>query len=125
MSHFDKPRGRPSGNNVDWTDPKLQSLLSKTEGWSLDNRGVFSPVPCELHVGWGAGTGKPAMLVFERDGVMVVEAGFLIPLGEQVRIDRMRAGTLRSTWGTVAEGREGNRAEDRVNGIRVYWIHVR
>lgn len=125
MSRFDNHPSRVTANSVDWTDPKLQSLLSKTEGWSLDNRGVFSPVPCELHVGWGAGAGKPATLVFERDGVMVVEATFLIPQGEQVRIDRMQAGTLRSGWGTVAEGRDGNRAQDRANGIRVYWVHVR
>ncbi len=125
MSRFDSSPPRATGNNVDWSDPRLQSLLSKTEGWSLDNRGVFSPVPCELHVGWGAGAGKPATLVFERDGVMVVEATFLIPQGEQVRVDRTPAGALRSSWGTVAEGRDGNRAEDRANGIRVYWIHVR
>lgn len=125
MNHFDKPRNGPSGNTVDWNDPHLQSLLSKTEGWSLDNRGVFSPVPCELHVGWGAGAGKPATLVFERDGMMVVEATFLIPQGEQVRVDRTQAGALRSSWGTVVEGREGSRAQDLTNGIRVYWIHVR
>ena len=125
MSRFDSFPPRATGNRVDWSDPTLQSLLSKTEGWSLDNRGVFSPVPCELHVGWGAGAGKSATLVFERDGVMVVEATFLIPQGEQVRVDRTQAGALRSSWGTVVEGRDGNRAQDRANGIRVYWIHVR
>lgn len=125
MNHFDKPRNGPSGNTVDWNDPHLQSLLSKTEGWSLDNRGVFSPVACEVHMGWGAGAGKPATLVFERDGVMVVEASFIIPRGEQVRIDRVQAGTLRSSWGNVVEGRQGNRAEDRANGIQVYWVHTR
>ena len=60
MNHHAKP---PSGNNVDWNDPHLQSLLDKTEGWSLDNRGVFSPVPCELHVGWGAGAARSVTLV--------------------------------------------------------------
>lgn len=125
MSRFDNHPSRATGNNVDWSDPKLQSLLSKTEGWSLDNRGVFSPVPCELHVGWGAGAGKPATLVFEREGVMVVEACFLIPRGEQVRIDRMQSGALRSTWGNVVEGRVGHRADDVANGIYVYWVHTR
>jgi hypothetical protein len=125
MNHHYKPPPGPSGNNVDWSDPDLQSLLSKTEGWSLDNRGVFSPIPCELHVGWGAASGKSATLVYENNGVMVVEARFLMPKGEQVRVDRMQAGTLRSTWGAVVDGREGNRAEDRANGIHVYWIHVR
>ena len=115
----------PSGNNVDWNDPQLQSLLDKTEGWSLDNRGVFSPIPCELHIGWGAGAVRGATLVFERAGVMVVEANFLIQVGEKLRIDRFVMGALRSSWGTVAEGRMGHRAEDLANGTRVYWLHVR
>lgn len=122
MNPFDKPR---TGSNVDWSDPQLQSLLSKTEGWSLDNRGVFSPVACEVHIGWGAGAGKPATLVFERDGVMVVEARFIIPRGEQVRIDRVQMGSLRSSWGSVVEGRQGNRADDLANGTYVYWVHTR
>lgn len=127
---MDMNRGKPppwsaQANNVDWTDPSLQSLLSKTEGWSLDNRGVFTPVACELHVGWGAGAGRLASLVFERDGVMVVEAAFIIPSGEQVRIDRVQAGMLRSAWGIVMDGRDGHRAEDRAHGMRVYWVHMR
>ncbi len=119
------PPWSAQANNVDWTDPSLQSLLSKTEGWSLDNRGVFTPVACELHVGWGAGVGRLASLVFERDGVMVVEAAFIIPSGEQVRIDRVQAGMLRSAWGIVMDGRDGHRAEDRAHGMRVYWVHMR
>lgn len=122
--HYKEPP-RPSGNSIDWDDPNLKSLLSKTEGWSLDNRGVFSPIPCELQVGWGAGSAKPATLVFQNNDVLVVEAPFIIPLGEQVRIDRMQAGTHRSSWGAVVEGRPGHRAEDRANGIHVYWIHAR
>lgn len=122
MNHHAKP---PSGNTVDWSHPELQSLLGKTEGWSLDNRGVFSPVPCELHIGWGAGAVRGATLVFERDGVMVIEANFLIQVGEKLRVDRIVLGSLRSNWGTVAEGREGHRTEDRANGTCVYWVHVR
>jgi hypothetical protein len=125
MSHYNKPPASPSGNTVDWSDPHLESLLRKTESWSLDNRGVFTPIPCELHIGWGASPGKSGTLVFEREGVMVIEARFIIPQGEQVRVDRAQGGTLRSTWGTVADGREGHRAEDRANGIHVYWLHVR
>lgn len=125
MNHFDRPPSGPAGNSVDWTDPQLQSLLSKTEGWSLDNRGVFAPVACELHVGWGAASAKPATLVFERAGVMVVEARYIIPKGEQVRVDRIQAGMLRSAWGAVVDGREGYRADDRANGIHVYWLHTR
>lgn len=122
MNHHAKP---PSGNNVDWSHPELQSLLDKTDGWSLDNRGVFSPVPCELHIGWGAGAVRGATLVFEREGVMVIEANFSIQVSEKLRIDRIVLGSLRSNWGTVVEGRAGHRAEDRANGTRVYWVHVR
>ncbi len=122
MNHHAKPR---PGNNVDWNDPKLQSLLGKTEGWSLDNRGVFSPVPCELHIGWGAGAVRAATLVYERTGMMVIEAKFIIQSGEQVRIDRMLGGALCSSWGSVVEGRAGHRAEDHAQGIHVYWVHTR
>ena len=125
MSPFDQPPPGPSANSVDWSDPQLQSLLSKTEGWSLDNRGVFAPVACELQIGWGAGSAKSATLVFERGGVMVIEARFIIPKGEQVRVDRHQAGMLRSAWGFVVDGREGYRAEDRANGVHVYWVHTR
>lgn len=125
MSHFNKPPSRPTSNNVDWDDPRLKSLLSKTENWSLDNRGVFSPVPCELHVGWGAGAGRTATLVHEQSGVMVVATPFIVPKGEQVRVDRLQAGELRSTWGVVVDGREGRREEDRAEGLHVYWLHTR
>jgi hypothetical protein len=125
MNPHHKNPPSPSGSSIDWDDPSLKSLLSKTEGWSLDNRGVFSPIPCELHIGWGAGVAKAATLVFQRNDVLVVEAPFVIALGEQVRVDRIQAGTPRSHWGLVMEGRAGNRAEDRANGIHVYWIHLR
>jgi hypothetical protein len=122
MNQYDKP---PSANLVDWDDPHLQKLLSKTEGWSLDNRGVFSPVSCDIHVGWGAGAGKPGTVVYEQPGVMVVATASIIPQGEQVRVDRLQAGTLRSTWGVVVDGREGRREEDRARGLHVYWVHMR
>jgi len=122
MNHSDRP---PTRNHVDWSDPRLQSLLSKTEGWSLDNRGVFTPVPCEIHVGWGAGAGRPATLVHEQSGVMVVATPAIIPKGEQVRVDRIQADSLRSTWGVVVDGREGRREDDRAQGLHVYWLHTR
>jgi len=125
MNHFGKPPSGPSSNTVDWSDPKLQSLLSKTEGWSLDNRGVFAPQACEVHVGWGAGAGRPGSLVYEQSGVFVVATQTIIPKGEQVRVDRVQGGILRSSWGVVVDGREGRRDEDRAQGIHVYWVHTR
>lgn len=122
MSRMRTPTPR---NIVDWSNPDLQKLLAKTTDWGLDNRGVYAPVACELHVGWGAGAGRDATLVYEHDGVLVVETTFAIPQGENVRVDRIRGGALRSTWGVVADGRQGNRVEDQANGTWVHWIHPR
>lgn len=124
MSHF-KPNSKLSNNQVDWEDPRLQSLLSKTESWKLDNRGAFAAVDVQLHVGWGATNGRHAVLVWETDQVMVVETRYSIPRGENVRVDRLFAGSLRTVWGVVADGREGFREEDRQNGVYVHWLHVR
>ncbi|WP_329741179.1 hypothetical protein [Dyella sp. A6] len=124
MTHFSKSPN-PTGTNVNWNDPQLQTLLSKTAGWSLDNRGVFSPVDCVIHVGWGASAGKSGSLVHSQEGVMVVATPSIIPAGEQVRIDRVQAGVMRSTWGTIVEAREGRREDDRINKLHVYWIHAR
>ena len=123
MSHF-KPHSRLTNHEVDWDDPHLQSLLSKTESWKLDNRGAFTAVNVQIHVGWGASTGRHALLVWESDQVMVLETRFLIPQGEQVRVDRIQAGVARVAWATVIEGREGFREEDRKNGIYVHWLHA-
>ena len=122
MTHGIKP---PSRHKVNWEDPDLMSLLDKTDGWSLDNRGVFEPVACELFVGWRAGGTRSATLVFKHNDVLVIEAAFIIPQGENVRIDYLQAEVPRSRWGVVAEGRDGHRAEDHVNNIRVYWVHMR
>jgi hypothetical protein len=113
------------GNSVDWSDPRLQSLLRRTESWKLDNRGTYVPKDVQVHLGWGASTGRPAILVWERDQVMMIETRFPIPLGEQVRVDEAQGESLRSVWGVVAEGREGFRAEDRANGVHLHWLHLR
>jgi hypothetical protein len=110
---------------VDWDDPQLQKLLSKTESWTLDNRGAFTATNVQIHVGWGASGGRHALLVWESDQVMVLETRFLLPQGEQVRVDRVQAGTARTVWAAVVEGREGFREEDRKNGVYVHWLHVR
>jgi hypothetical protein len=123
MSHF-KPNSKLSNNQVNWDDPHLQSLLSKTDGWKLDNRGAFSAQPVQLHVGWGANSARNATLVWETERVLVVETQFIIPMGEHVRVDRLVAEGLRTVWGVVAEGRPGHREEDRQNGVHVHWLHV-
>jgi hypothetical protein len=124
MSHF-KPNSKLSNNQVDWNDPHLQSLLSKTEGWKLDNRGAFTSQEVHIHIGWNANSGRNAVLVWESDQVMVLETRFSIPKGEHVRVDRVVGEALRTVWGMVADGREGYREEDRQNGVFVHWLHVR
>ena len=62
---------------------------------------------------------------YEQSGVFVVATQAIIPKGEQVRVDRVQGGILRSSWGVVVDGREGRRDEDRAQGIHVYWVHTR
>jgi hypothetical protein len=124
MSHF-KPNSKVSNNQVDWSDPRLEALLRKTEEWKLDNRGAFPAQDVQVHVGWGAGTPRKATLVWESDRVMVLETRFQIPKGEHVRVDRFYGDDgLRTVWGVVADGREGFREEDRQNGLYVHWLHM-
>jgi hypothetical protein len=113
------------GNRVDWSDPRLEALLRRSEHWKLDNRGTYNPKDVQVHLGWGATTGQPALLIWERDQVMMLETRFAIPLGEQVRVDEPQGETMRTSWGIVAEGREGFRAEDRDNGVHLHWLHLR
>jgi len=120
MDYCDKPLTRHA---IDWDAAELRTLLEKIDGWKLDNRAMRDPIPCELFLGWGAGDGKRATLLYERDSVMVVEAPWILPKGENVRTDYVQAGVRRSRWGVVAEGRAGRRAEDSANGTHVYWIH--
>lgn len=123
MSHF-KPHSKVSNHQVNWSDPQLEALLRKTESWKLDNRGAFPSQDVQVHVGWGANTGRKAALVWENDRVLVLEAHFLIPQGEHVRVDRYYGESVRTVWGVVVEGREGFREEDRQNGVYVHWLHV-
>lgn len=118
-----KPHSK--GTRVDWSDPHLASLLSRTEHWKLDNRGHYEPKDVQIHLGWGASTGRPAVLVWERDQVMMLETRFPIPMGEHVRVDEARGETMRTVWGIVVETREGFREEDREKGVHLHWLHLR
>ena len=89
------------------------------------DRGACEPREVQLHIGWGASSGRHAMLVWERDQAVVVVTGFPIPVGEHVRIDRYAGENVRSAWGVVVDGREGFRAEDRETGAWVHWLHLR
>ena len=109
---------------VNWDDPQLVSLLRRSESWSIDNRGGFTPQHVQVYLGWSGTVGRSATLVWERDSAAVVETTFTLPQGEQVRIDRHLGDRIRTLWGVVVEGREGYREEDRRKGLHVYWLQV-
>jgi hypothetical protein len=123
MSHF-KPTSKITSNQVDWSDPRLEALLRKSEDWKLDNRGAFPEQQVHVHIGWGASAPRKATLVWEGDRVMVLATQFLIPQGEHVRVDRLYGDGMRTVWAVVADGREGFRQEDKQNGVHVHWLHM-
>jgi hypothetical protein len=109
---------------VNWSDPELASLLNRSEGWQLDNRGGYASQNVEIFVGWSSAAGRTAALVWERDQSAVIAAHFPIGQGEQVRVERHLGGNIRTLFGVVIEGREGFREDDIQRGIRLYWLRV-
>ncbi len=97
MSH--KSNTQVSNTRVDWSDPQLESLLRRSEGWQLDNRGGYSPQDVQVYVGWSGSVGRSAVLVWERDKSVVVQTDFPIGKGEQVRVDKHLGESIRTLWG--------------------------
>jgi len=127
-----KPPAKKSTSRVDWSNPSLEALLKKTEGWQLDNRGSFPPQDVEVQIGWSGDGGigavqssRPGLLVWEHEQVMVIETNFPIEQGELVRIDRLVGDGVESVWGSLIESRHGLRTGDEQNGIHVHWINMR
>jgi hypothetical protein len=121
MNH--PPNANKPANKVDWDDPQLQSLLGKIEGWSLENREAHPRRDVLIQVGWGAGGDRKAALVWKRDKVMVLEADFMIPVGEQVQVHILLGDSTQVVWAVVADARQGLRSCDQGTGTRVYWLH--
>jgi hypothetical protein len=124
MTHRKQSSKVPT-NRVDWSDPHLESLLLKTESWQLDNRGSYPPQEIHIQTGWGAGIAKSAVLVWERDQVMVIETRFPIEQGEHVRLEKPFGDGVQTIWGVVVESRAGHRNDDEANGVQVHWLHRR
>lgn len=112
-----------NANAVNWSDPRIQKLLERSEGWQIDNRGTHTPTQVKIHLGMGASGFKPVQLMYMRDKVAIIVADFSIPPGEHVRIDTAVGDTLRSCYGTVRHARPGQRADDQ--GEHVHWVHIR
>lgn len=109
-------------NPVDWSDPQLQTLLGKIDGWSLDNRGVHPRREVQIQVGWKAAGSRPAILVCKREKAIVLETAFAIPVGEYVRMDSCHGDSSRSLWGVVIDARAGRREQDGIDGIHIHWL---
>jgi hypothetical protein len=120
-----KNPAKKSSSRVDWDDPLIASLLKKTESWQLDNRGSFAAQDVEVHLGWGAGSARPGVVVWEQGQVTVLETDFPIEQGELVRIDKQVGGVVQTSMGTLVESRPGNRAHDQPGDVFVHWISVR
>ena len=112
-------------NPVDWNDPTLVSLLNKTGEWHLDNRLAYPPKDIQIQFGWGGGTVKPAVLVWQGEEAMVIATSFPIEHGEHVRVNKYLEDDFGTQWGEVVESRAGHRADDRTHGTHVHWLHMR
>ncbi|KZC16222.1 hypothetical protein RHOFW510R12_09465 [Rhodanobacter sp. FW510-R12] len=127
MGH-NKSRSSVSVGPVDWSDPSLDALLQKVDGWQLDNRSSQSPQDVQIHVnsGWTAGSvvSKPAQLISMDEQTMVLATRFPVPQGEHVRVDTRRADGVHTVWAWMVEGREGCRVEDREHGLFLSKLRI-
>lgn len=127
MGH-DKSRSSVSVGTVDWSDPRLDSLLQKVDGWTLNNRSDVPPLEVQIHInsGWTAGSvvTKPALLVSKDEETMVLITRFPVPQGEHIRVDSQHGDDTRTVWGRLVEGREGYRVEDRENSLFLNWLRI-
>jgi hypothetical protein len=120
-----QPHTQAPSPRVNWNDPELASLLKRSDGWLLDNRGGHAPQDVEVCIGWSGSVGRSAILVWERENAAVLQTDFPIGQGEQIRLDKHLGDRVRTLWGVVVEGREGVREEDRQRGIHLYWLQIR
>ncbi len=124
MSH--KSNTQVSNTRVDWSDPQLESLLRRSEGWQLDNRGGYSPqdVTGLCSAGAARSAGQPCLYG------NATSRWWCKPISLSGRVSRF---VWTSTWARafapcgelVVEERKGQRDEDREKGAHLYWLHVR
>lgn len=116
---------KPAAYQIDWSNSDLESLLRKSESWKLDNRSNHAPQHVELFVGWAGVTARPAVPVWQRANIMVLESLFPRRRNEHVRVVRQFGQNQRTFWAVVADTRRGSREEDREHGVYVHWLQVR
>ncbi|MBQ4854079.1 hypothetical protein IMW82_05275 [Rhodanobacter sp. B2A1Ga4] len=127
MGH-DKSRSSVSVGAVDWSDPNLDALLQKVDGWKLDNRSgqPLQEVQIQVSSGWTANSvvSKPAQLISMDEQTMVLVTRFPVAQGDHVRVDSQHVEGMRSVWGWIVEGREGYRVEDREHGLFLNKLRI-
>lgn len=127
MAH-NKDRSRVAVGDVDWNDPKLNELLKKTDGLSIDNRSQLPGTQVKIRIasGWEAsGADKPALLVAEVDGALVLVTRFPLPHGGDVQVIGLPGGGQQTRWAVVADEREGQRVEDQGQDLFLSWLRPR
>lgn len=127
MGH-DKTRSNVSVGDVDWNDSRLNDLLSKVDGWSIDNRSHAQPQEVQIRITCGfnaSEASKPALLISDIDGVLVLCTRHPLPHGEEVQVQSLVGGNVRTRRGVVIEEREGLRSEDREQSLYLNWLSVR
>ena len=127
MGHS-KSHSRGPVGEIDWNDPYLSSLLEKTAGWQLDNRHNQPAQKVQIHIrsGWMTANTvcKPGLLVSRDEGTMVLATRFPIQVGEHVGVESLRSHGTHIVWGSVIQGREGRRVEDREHGLFLSWVRL-
>lgn len=127
MAH-NKMRSRVDVGEVDWSTPRLNELLQKVDGWSIDHRNQFTPQPVQIRIACGCDTSpavKPAWLVANMNGILVLSTPFPLPLGGDVQVIGLPGTGPAVRWAVVTDEREGARAEDRGQGVFLNWLRPR
>ncbi|WP_049623043.1 hypothetical protein [Frateuria defendens] len=127
MGH-DKTRSQVTVSSVDWSDPHLNELLKKVDGWSIDHRSHLPPQEVEIRVicGWEAADGcMLAQLLAESDGGLVLATRTPLPPGVEVRVSAGPGDGQPTRWGVVLQGRESRRVEDRGDALYLSWLRAR
>lgn len=127
MAH-NKDRTRVSVADVDWSDPRLNALLKKTDGLSIDNRNGVPGTPISIRIasGWeSSATDKPALLVSDVGSTLVIVTRFPLPHGGDVQVMGIPGAGPDARWAMVKEEREGLRAEDKQDGLFLSWLQPR
>ena len=127
MPH-NKERSRVTVADVDWNDPRLEGLLDKTEGLSIDQRSGKPGVEVSIRVvgGWETGGGEqPALLVADADGSLVLATHVPLPHGVEVQVLGVPGSGPDTRWAVITEEREGSREDDKGRDVFLSWLRPR